>query len=285
MIQLVRPLTIFDLETTGLDIVFDRIIEFGFIKIFPDGTIHTDNWRINPEMHIPEEATKVHGITDDDVKNEPTFLDRADKIREVFNNSDVGGYNSNHFDIPMLVEKFLDIGIEIFSEDTKFIDVQTIFKKKEERTLKAAVKYFLNEEFEDAHKASIDAFQTQRVLFAQIERYPDIGNTVEELAKFSEYENSKRVDFAGKLVMNDKGVVCYNIGKAKGVPVLDDPGFGEWMLTKDFALDTKRKLIKIFEANAEADKQEEDLFYTENEIEDFERKEIDETINNDDLPF
>jgi len=294
MIQLLRPLVIFDLETTGTNIVYDRIIEFGFVKIFPGKTPHIEaNFRINPLRHIPEESTKIHGITDEDVRHCLPFERIAPDIKKIFENSDVGGYNSNNFDVPMLVEHFLRLKIEVFNEHTRFIDVQAIFKKKEERTLKAAVKYFLGEDFEDAHNAERDAVMTMKVLQAQVEKYPDIGNDVIKLAEFSQYENSRRVDYAGKLIFNDKGQVCYNIGSVKGTPVEDDPSFGEWMLSKDFPLDTQRRLIKIFEEmnglekEPELEYEQEEKLFDIDELPAFEPKEIKEEDlgDNDGLPF
>jgi DNA polymerase-3 subunit epsilon len=287
MLTLYRPLIVFDLETTGLDIVKDRIIQLGIIKMYPENKPE-QMWKFlfNPGIKIPEEAIKVHGITNADVQGCITFAEKAKEIAEIFKGCDVAGYNSNFFDVPMLVESFLREKIEIFDKTTLFVDVQTIFKKKEERTLKAAVKCFLDKDFDEAHDALSDTHATRQVLLAQVLRYPDIGNTVAQIAKFSEYDNTKRVDFAGKLVMNDKGVICYNIGKAKGTPVLDDPGFGEWMLSKEFALDTKKRLVKIFE-EAEKENTEDEIDLNQEKGLFDETKEInpDELGNNDSLPF
>lgn len=294
MIKLTRPLVVLDLETTGLNITEDRIIEIGIVKVYPDESLEKENYRINPEMPIPEAATKVHGITDADVKDEPTFAALAEYLFSVFTDCDICGYNSNYFDVPMLVEHFLRIGKNPFNDSTKFIDVQTIYKKKEERTLSAAVRYFLGKEPEDAHSALYDAEMTADILYKQVERYPDIGNDVDSLAKYSEYENSKRVDFAGKLVRNEKGEICYNIGKAKGTPVKNDPGFGEWMLEKDFPQDTKARLREIFKTNGwgqvydDPNTGTKDLFYNDEEIERIDaehKKNEEEAKNEDDLPF
>ncbi|MDQ7818715.1 MAG: 3'-5' exonuclease [Melioribacteraceae bacterium] len=247
-----KPAITFDIESTGLDVVKDRILELGIIRmdpnnIFPELRLQKFCFRFNPGMHIPEEVTKIHGITDEDVAGEPRFKERAKEIKAIFTGCDIIGYNSNWFDVPMLVEKMLELDIELFDENTKFIDVQTIFKKKEERTLAAAVKFFLGKEHEDAHSALADAEATFEVLNAQIERYPDIGSSVSQLAKYSLHQDKPIVDYAGKLVYNAEGKVCYNIGNVKGTPVEDDTSFALWMLGKDFALDTKQKLRKILE--------------------------------------
>jgi DNA polymerase-3 subunit epsilon len=261
-----RPAICFDIESTGTDVVEDQIIELGIIKIdpqnlFPDQRVTKYLMRFNPGRHIPEESTKVHGITDEDVANEPFFGEKAEVIKSIFAGCDVIGYNSNRFDVPMLVEKMLSLDIEIFSKETQFIDAQTIFMKKEERTLSAAVRVFLGREHKDAHSALADAEATWEILNAEIEQYPEIGNTVPQLAKYSIYGDKPIIDYAGKLVYNAEGVACYNIGKAKGTPVQDDPGFGEWMLNKEFPLDTKQKLRSIlYDVEEETDKEEESYF-------------------------
>lgn len=249
---LTKPAICFDIESTGVDPVKDRIVELAIARldpnnVFPDQRYLTYNFRFNPERHIPEEATAIHGIKDEDVAGLPTFAEQAERIRPIFAGCDIIGYNSNRYDVPMLVENFLRCGIEIFAEDTKFVDVQTIFMKKEERTLSAAVKFFLGIEHEGAHNAYADVAATIGVLNAQIEKYPDIGKTIGELAKFSQYGDKPIVDYAGKLVYDKDGRVCYNIGNAKGTPVVEDPGFGEWMMQRDFPLDTKKKLQKYLE--------------------------------------
>jgi DNA polymerase-3 subunit epsilon len=249
---LTKPAICFDIESTGTDPVKDKILELGIRRldpnnIFPEQRYLTYNFRFNPGRHIPEESTAIHGITDEDVVNEPLFEKRAEEIKLVFAGCDIIGYNSNRFDVPMLVEHMLKCGIEIFSEDTQFVDVQTIFMKKEERTLSAAVKFFLGGDHKNAHSALADVDATINVLIAEIEKYPDIGTTIGELVKFSKYGDKPIVDYAGKLVYNNEGRVCYNIGNSKGTPVEEDPGFGEWMMQRDFPLDTKRKLKKYLD--------------------------------------
>lgn len=249
---LTKPAICFDIESTGTDPVKDKIVELGIIRldpnnIFPDNRYITYNFRFNPGRHIPEEATAIHGIKDEDVAGMPTFSEQAERIKTIFAGCDIIGYNSNRYDVPMLVEHMLKCEIEIFTDETRFVDVQTIFMKKEERTLSAAVKFFLGLDHTNAHSALADVDATINVLDAEIEKYPEIGNTIEQLAKYSQYGDKPIVDYAGKLVYNKDGKVCYNIGKAKGTPVEDDPGFGEWMMERDFPLDTKKKLRKYFD--------------------------------------
>jgi DNA polymerase-3 subunit epsilon len=244
-IKLNRPLVFFDIESTGLDIVKDRIIDLSIIILFPDMSTEIFTYRFNPQIPIPAETTAIHGITNEDVKDSPIFSEKAVEIFEHFYGRDVAGYNSNYFDVPILVEHFLrTIRKTPFEDDTLFIDVNTIFKKKEERTLSAAVKFFLGEEHTEAHSSGADTLATLKVLLAQIKRYPDIGDTAESLSKFSQH-GKKNVDYAGKLVFNENNEPCYNIGKSKGVRVIDDPGFGEWMLSKDFPLETKMQIESL----------------------------------------
>lgn len=249
-LNLLRPAICIDIESTGLDIVKDRIVELAIIKLDPNNMFEDMRqievrFLFNPGIPIPQEATNIHGITDEMVKDSPKFETKVEEIVKFIAGCDVIGYNSNRFDIPILVESMLRCGTEIFDATTKFIDVGTIFKKKEERTLKAAVKMYLGKELEDAHSALADARATIEVLKAQVEKYSDLGGDTESLAKFSEYEGAKNYDYAGKLVINEAGEICYAIGKAKGTRVVDDLGFGLWMLDKDFSLDTKNKLRKL----------------------------------------
>ncbi len=243
--ELKRPLAVFDLETTGTDIAKDRIIEIAVIKFMPDGT-RTDFVRTyNPGIPIPQEASEVHGIYDEDVKDKPLFRQDAEEIRDLFRECDVCGFNSNNFDVPVLVEEMLRCGIEIFDKNTKFIDVGTMFKKLAPRTLTEAVRIYLGENLEDAHSALADTEATFRVLLNMIERHTELAPDVESLSEFSKFEKqSKIIDYGRKLVSVD-GIICYNIGSKKGAPVLEDPSFAEWMLGKDFPLDTKRKLRAI----------------------------------------
>lgn len=244
-LKIERPLVFFDLETTGTDISKDRIVSMAAIKVFPNGEQNETYMLINPGMLIPEQSTEVHGITNEMVKDKPRFQELGNTIFEIFVNSDVAGYNSSFFDVPLLVEEFLRNGLSLpFTKETKFIDSCTIFKKKHGRSLSDALKFYCEKELEDAHNALADTIATKEIFIKQTELYPEIGNNVKEFAEYSTYE-TKNYDFAGKLVINENGDVCYNIGKAKGVKVTDDPGFGCWMLDKDFPLYTKELLKEL----------------------------------------
>ena len=246
-IQLKRPIIFFDLETTGVDTSKDRIVEISMVKVGVDGSKQVKTRRINPEMPIPAEATAVHGITDDDVKDEPTFRQIAKSLAQFIEGCDFGGFNSNRFDLPMLVEEFLRVGVEVDFKRRKFIDVQNIFHKKEQRTLVAAYKFYCDKDLENAHSAEADTLATYEVLEAQIERYGDIGSTVDELAAFS--TNNEVVDFAGRIALNDKGEEIFTFGKYKGQKVEDvfrrEPSYYAWMMDGDFPLYTKKVITEI----------------------------------------
>ena len=246
-LQLKRPIIFFDLETTGVDTANDRIVEISMVKVGVDGSKVVKTRRINPEMHIPEVATAVHGITDEDVKDEPTFRQIAKSLAAFIEGCDFGGFNSNRFDLPMLVEEFMRAGVEVDFSRRKFVDVQTIFHRKEQRTLVAAYKFYCDKDLENAHSAEADTMATYEVLEAQIERYGDIGSTVEELAEFS--SNGPMVDFAGRLSLNDKGEEIFTFGKYKGRKVEDvfksDPSYYAWIMNGDFPLYTKKKITEI----------------------------------------
>ena len=245
-LNLKRPLVIFDLETTGTNITQDRIVEIGYIKVHPNGNEESKGMRINPEMHIPEESTAVHHISDEDVKDCPTFRQVAQELANTFTGCDFAGFNSNHFDLPMLAEEFLRVGVDFDFSKPRFVDVQTIYHKKEPRTLSAAYKFYCNGEF-DAHAASNDTEATYEVLMAQLDRYPDLENDVDFLSKFS--SNNRNVDLAGRIIYNDKDEMVFNFGKHKGEPVGDvlkrDPGYYSWIISSDFSLNTKQVLTKI----------------------------------------
>lgn len=246
-LQLNRPLAFIDLETTGLNISSDRIIEIAIVKVMPDGERIVKHKFINPEMPIPAAATEVHGITDDKVKGMPTFKQVANEIKQFLDNSDIGGFNSNRFDIPMLMEEFLRAGIDFPTDDRKMVDAQKVFHMMEQRTLIAAYKFYCNGELEDAHSATADAEATCEVLLAQIDRYEKIGNTVESIVKFTGEDNY--VDFSRRFLMVD-GVETFNFGKHKGKPVVEvlksEPQYYDWMMKGDFSLHTKKKLTEIF---------------------------------------
>lgn len=246
-LQLNRPLAFIDLETTGLNISTDRIIEIAIVKVMPEGERLVKHKFINPEMSIPAASTAVHGITDDHVKDMPTFRQVANEIKQFLDNSDLGGFNSNRFDIPMLMEEFLRAGIDFPIHNRKMLDAQKVFHMMEQRTLIAAYKFYCDCELDAAHSARADAEATCEVLLAQIERYEKIGNTVESIVKFTGEDNF--VDFSRRFVMAD-GVEVFNFGKHKGKPVVEvlksEPQYYDWMMKGDFSLHTKQKLTEIF---------------------------------------
>ncbi|MDD5783212.1 MAG: 3'-5' exonuclease [Muribaculaceae bacterium] len=251
-LNLKKPIIFFDLETTGVNISHDRIIELSYIKVYPNGTEEEKSMRINPEMSIPAESTAIHHITDEDVADKPTFKQIAKELAKVFEGCDIAGYNSNRFDIPLLMEEFLRAGINIELSRQKFVDVQTIFHKMEQRTLSAAYKFYCNGDLENAHSANADTRATYEVLKAQLDRYPNLKNDVEFLSNFSSF--NKNVDLMGRIVYNEQGVEVFNFGKYKGVSVKEvferrDPSYYAWMMNGDFALDTKRVITKIKLAN------------------------------------
>ena len=246
-LKLKRPIVFFDLETTGVDTATDRIVEISLVKIGVDGSKSVKTRRINPEMHIPKEATEVHGITDEDVKDEPTFRQIAKSLAQYIEGCDFGGFNSNRFDLPMLVEEFMRAGVDVDFRKRKFIDVQNIFHRKEQRTLVAAYRFYCDKDLANAHSAEADTLATYEVLEAQIERYPDIGDTVEQLSEFS--SNGEIVDFAGRLAMNDKGEEIFTFGKYRGQSVEEvfrkEPSYYRWMMDGDFPQYTKKVITEI----------------------------------------
>ena len=247
-LNLKNPLLFFDLETTGVSVTHDRIIEISFIKIYPTGKEESKSRRINPEMHIPEESTKIHGITDEDVKDCPTFKAIAKSLAAQIEGCDLAGYNSNRFDIPVLAEEFLRAGVDVDLKKRRFIDVQNIFHKMEQRTLVAAYRFYCDRELEGAHSAEADTLATYEVLKAQLDHYPDVlQNDINYLSEYSSY--SKNVDFAGRIVYDDNGVEVFNFGKYKGIPVSEvlkkDLGYYGWIMNGDFTLNTKNVLTKI----------------------------------------
>ena len=246
-LKLKRPIIFFDLETTGVDTAHDRIVEISMVKVDPDGTKQVKTRRINPEMPIPAEATAVHGISDEDVKDEPTFKQIAKSLAKFIEGCDFGGFNSNRFDLPMLVEEFMRAEVDVDFRKRKFVDVQNIFHKKEQRTLVAAYKFYCDKDLENAHSAEADTLATYEVLEAQIERYGDIGDTIEELAAFSTH--GEVVDFAGRIALNDKGEEVFTFGKYKGRKVedvfRDEPSYYSWMMQGDFPLYTKKVITEI----------------------------------------
>lgn len=246
-LHLKNALVFFDLETTGINIVSDRIVEISYVKVFPNGKEESKTRRINPEMPIPPESTAIHGITDEDVKDCPTFKAVARSLASQIEGCDLAGYNSNRFDIPLLAEEFLRAGVDIDFSKRKFIDVQTIFHKMEQRTLSAAYKFYCNKSLENAHTAEADTIATYEILKAQLDRYPDLKNDVNFLSEYSSYSNN--VDFAGRMVYNEKGEEVFNFGKNKGRLVSEvlrnEPGYYSWIMQGDFPLNTKNVLTNI----------------------------------------
>jgi DNA polymerase-3 subunit epsilon len=247
MLQLIHPLAIIDLETTGINLGTDRIVEIAIVKIMPDGKRIVKRKLINPEMPIPKSSTDIHGITDEMVKDAPTFRQVANELKQFLDNCDLAGYNSNRFDIPLLVEEFLRIGMEFESKGRKLLDVQRIFHMMEQRTLSAAYRFYCGKDHEGAHGAEADATATWEVLVAQVERYPQLGSSLEEI--FRCIGEEEVVDFARRFIM-ENGVEVFNFGKHKGRSVAgilkSEPQYYDWMMKGDFPLHTKQKLTEIF---------------------------------------
>lgn len=247
MLQLSKPLAILDLETTGVNLGVDRIVEIAIIKILPDGTRQVKRKLLNPEMPISAVSVDVHGITNEMVKDAPTFKQVANEIKQFLEQCDLAGYNSNRFDIPMLAEEFLRVGLDFEFKGRKLVDVQKVYHLMEQRTLSAAYKFYCSKNLEDAHSAEADASATWEVLQAQVERYPQLGTTVESILKVIGEEPV--VDFARRMIF-ENGVEIFNFGKHKGRSVAQvlksEPQYYDWMMKGDFPLHTKQKLTEIF---------------------------------------
>ena len=246
-LKLEKPIVFFDLETTGTNIIDDRIVELSYIKVYPDGREESKTLRINPGRHIPAEATAVHHISDADVANAPTFEQVAKDIALVFTDVDIAGFNSNRFDVPLLVEELLRVGVNVDLTKCRFVDVQTIFHKMEQRTLSAAYQFYCGKELDGAHSANADTRATYEVLMAQLDRYDVLQNNIEFLSKFS--TQNRNVDFAGRIIYNDKDVEIFNFGKYKGMPVAEvmvrDSGYYSWIMQGDFPLNTKNVITRL----------------------------------------
>lgn len=249
-IVLQRPLCVFDLETTGLQIAKDRIVQIASVKIHPDGKHEELNLVVNPEMTIPQEIIEIHGITNETAMKAQTFAQLAEKIKSFFGDSDLAGYNSNKFDIPILAEEFLRSGVEFNFSQRSFIDVQNIFHKMEQRTLVAAYKFYCQKNLENAHDAMLDTIATWEVLEKQIEKY-QLDPDIKSLAELSKVGNNKILDMAGRIAVNSQNEVVYNFGKHKGKSISSvakmEPGYYGWMLEADFPLYTKSVLRKAME--------------------------------------
>jgi len=251
-LNLTKPLAFFDLETTGLNISKDKIIEIGILKIHPDQREERYVKRINPGIPISPESQAIHGISNDDVKDCPRFEEVVHEIRTFIGNADLAGYNSNKFDIPFLLEEFLRLGVELEMQERKFIDVQTIFHKMEQRTLSAAYRFYCQKEIENAHSAEADINATFEVLKAQLDKYPDLKNDVTFLGDFTQSDKAKKIDFVGRLALNDKNEIVYNFGKHAGKSIKEvfvtEPGYHRWILDNEFPLYTKSIVKKETDA-------------------------------------
>lgn len=242
-----RPICFFDLETTGTNVAQDRIVEISILKVFPNGNKESHTWKVNPGVPIPKQASDIHGITDEMVANEPNFKELAPKVMALLKDCDLGGFNSNRFDIPLLAEELLRAEVDLDLKKAMSVDVQTIFHKMEKRTLGAAYKFYCDKNLEDAHSAEADTNATYEVLLAQLERYQDLENDVKYLAEFSSHKNF--ADFAGFVGFDKEGREIFTFGKYKGTlveEVLDkEPGYFGWLLNADFPLYTKKVLTRI----------------------------------------
>ncbi len=246
-LNLKKPICFFDLETTGINVAKDRIVEIAILKVYPNGNKESHTWRVNPERPIPLESSAIHGITDEMVANEPTFKELAPKVYALIKDSDLGGFNSNRFDIPLLAEELLRAELDFDMKKALSVDVQTIFHKMEKRTLEAAYKFYCDKDLVDAHSAAADTNATYEVLKAQLDRYPELENDMAALADFSSHID--HVDFAGFISYNEDGREIFSFGKYKGKLVDEilenDPGYFGWVLNADFPLYTKKVLTRI----------------------------------------
>ena len=242
ILQLNKPIVFFDLETTGIKVAVDRIVEISILKIFPNGNKESKTWLVNPTILIPEETTLIHGITNEKVVNEPTFSELADDIYKLIENCDLAGFNSNKFDIPLLAEEFLRVGIEFNMKNRKAIDIQNIFHKLEQRTLIAAYKFYCDKELTNAHSAKADTNATYEILLAQLDKYSELENNIDFLSDFSE-RGGKFADLAGFIRYNQKGEEVLSFGKYRDITLKqiwnDNPGYFSWIKQADFPLYTK----------------------------------------------
>jgi len=247
VLKLNKPICFFDLETTGVQVATDRIVEISILKVWPDGNKESVTWRVNPEQPIPAQATEIHGIDDDMVADQPNFKTLAPKVIQMIKDSDLAGFNSNRFDIPLLAEELLRADMDIDLRKNAAIDVQTIFHKMEKRTLTAAYKFYCDKDLEQAHSAEADTKATYEVLLAQLERYPELNRDVASLAEFSAHR--KTADFAGYIQYDENGQEIFTFGKHKGTPVVkvleQEPGYFGWLLNADFPRYTKKVLTQI----------------------------------------
>ncbi|RXR23304.1 3'-5' exonuclease [Flavobacterium stagni] len=246
-LKLNRPICFFDLETTGIDVARDRIVEISIVKVYPNGNKESRTWLVNPTIPIPAQATAVHGISNEKVAHEPTFKELAPQIHAMIKDADLAGFNSDRFDIPLLAEELLRAEVDFDMKNRVSVDVQTIFHKKEERTLSAAYKFYCNQTLENAHSAEADTLATYEILKAQLERYPDLPNDMKALSEFT--TRKKAVDFAGFIALDDQGREIFTFGKHKGALVEEvfdkEPGYFGWIQGAEFPLYTKKVLTGI----------------------------------------
>ena len=246
-LKLSKPICFFDLETTGIDIGTDRIVEISIFKVFPNGNKESKTWLVNPTIPIPYETTLVHGITNEKVANEPTFTQLAAQIYNMIKDSDLAGFNSDRFDIPLLAEEMLRAGVDFDMKNRVSVDIQTIFHKMEERTLSAACKFYTGNALENAHSAEADTMATYEILKAQLDRYPDLQNDMKALSEFT--TRKKNADFAGMIIFDKENQEVFGFGKHKGIrveKVLEtEPGYYSWIQNANFPLYTKKVLTAI----------------------------------------
>jgi DNA polymerase-3 subunit epsilon len=246
-LKLKKPIVFFDLETTGINIAKDRIVEISILKVFPNGNKERKTWLVNPEMEIPKETTAIHGISNEKVANEPTFKQLASNVSSMIKGCDLAGFNSNRFDIPLLAEEMLRVGMGFDMVNRVAIDVQVIFHKKEQRTLGAGYKFYCDKVLENAHSAEADTLATYEILLAQLDRYEDLENDVKSLSEYSSH--NRRADFAGFLMFDEEDNELFSFGKYKGRKVTDvfaeNPGYYAWIQNADFPLYTKKVLTQI----------------------------------------
>lgn len=248
MLQLKKPLAVIDIEATGSNVATDRIVEIAIIKVLPDGNRSVKRKIINPEMPIPPAITEIHGITDEMVKSAPVFKQVAGEIKQTLDGCDLACYNAYRLDVPLLMEEFIRAGVDFDMKSRKVVDVQKIFHQMEQRTLSAAYKFYCNKNLEGAHSAEVDATATAEILDAQVERYPQLGNTLDSIVKVVGDDNI--IDFARRFAYDDKGVEVFNFGKHKGRAVADvlkaEPQYYDWMMKGEFPLHTKQKLTELY---------------------------------------
>ncbi|WP_304201028.1 3'-5' exonuclease [Flavobacterium alvei] len=246
-LKLNKPICFFDLETTGIDVAKDRIVEIAIFKVFPNGNKESKTWLVNPTIPIPPQSTAIHGISNEKVANEPTFKELSSVIYNMIKDSDLAGYNSDRFDIPLLAEELLRAGVDFDMKNRVSVDVQTIFHKKEERTLSAALKFYCGQSLENAHSAEADTMATYEIMKAQLDRYPELENDIKSLSEFT--TRKKIADFAGMIAFDKDGDEIFTFGKHKGVKVdvvlESEPGYFSWIQNADFPLYTKKVLTAI----------------------------------------